>query len=83
MDFISIAEGSHRFLRQLVEDDDFSKIENDGKESFATAVPQQGAAIPFDANVDSAVNGNQPLLSPTAEAELFLLATNFLLCKFI
>lgn len=28
-------------------------------------------------------NSNRPMLSPIAEAELFMLATNFLLCKFI
>jgi hypothetical protein len=51
MDFISLATGSHRLLRQLEQD-------------YATTTSQE----------------TRPLLSPTAEGELFLLATNFLLC---
>jgi adenosine 3'-phospho 5'-phosphosulfate transporter B2 len=50
MDFISLATGSHRLLRQLEQD-------------YATTTSQEA----------------RPLLSPTAEGELFLLATNFLL----
>ena len=53
MDFISLATGSHRLLRQLEQD-----------YTTTTATSQEA----------------RPLLSPTAEGELFLLATNFLLC---
>jgi len=80
MDFISLADSSHRFLRSLVEDDDFARIDNEPKllGGTATLAPE---SIPTEFMSDSGGSSTttQPLLSPTAEAELFLLATNFLL----
>lgn len=54
MDFISLATGSHRLLRQLEQD--------------------------YTTTISATSQETRPLLSPTAEGELFLLATNFLLC---
>lgn len=87
MDFVSLAEGSHRFLRSLVEDDDFARIDNDNNNKVVNAAKAVASAAISTAAPGSIVapdsNSHQPLLSPTAEAELFLLATNFLLCELL
>ena len=73
-DFVEIATSSRRLIaRALAEDDDFTSIEN---EATTTTVLDQVTYDSFSAYTES-----PPLLSKTAEAELYLLATNFLLCK--
>eukprot|EP00978_Attheya_sp_CCMP212_P039640 scaffold207977_cov55-Attheya_sp.AAC.4 len=88
MDFIDLASSSRalidRFLAES-EDDDFSHLSGGGaSHSAAPAAVASGA----QGTADSAYYGgqtsddeNRPLLSPAAETELFMLATNFLLCK--
>jgi len=76
-DFVELATSSHQLLgRVLGEDDDFAKIERDGggAEGGNDSILQQSASSAF-------YTDSTPLLSKTAEAELYLLATNFLLCK--
>ena len=74
-------------------DDDFARIDGE-YESHPTSSSAGAQQVPSSPSSSSSsyyygapedvTNGsiNRPLLSPTAEAELYLLATNFLLCKF-
>ena len=74
-DFVEIATSSRRLIaRALAEDDDFTNIEN---EVTKATVLDQVTSESFS------YTDSPPLLSKTAEAELYLLATNFLLCKFV
>ena len=79
-------------------DDDFARIDGEYHDAAAlqqtamyqsTAVPQQQqqSALPVGdyfspEDLNGAPIGDRPFLSKSAEAELYLLATNFLLCKF-
>ena len=73
-DFVEIATSSRRLIaRALAEDDDFTNIENEATK--ANVLDQ----VTFES---FSYTDSPPLLSKTAEAELYLLATNFLLCKF-
>eukprot|EP00550_Attheya_septentrionalis_P007129 CAMPEP_0198284500 /NCGR_PEP_ID=MMETSP1449-20131203/3959_1 /TAXON_ID=420275 /ORGANISM="Attheya septentrionalis, Strain CCMP2084" /LENGTH=547 /DNA_ID=CAMNT_0043981593 /DNA_START=59 /DNA_END=1702 /DNA_ORIENTATION=- len=86
MDFVDLASSSQaiidRFLAESA-DDDFSHLSGGGSShSAAPAAVASGA----QGTADSAYYGgqtsddeNRPLLSPAAETELFMLATNFLL----
>lgn len=89
MDFVTIAESTspkavHRFLRSLTttaaEDDDFSHLDtshtshHDYKNDSILDITMK--------NTDFDELENTPMFSPAAEAELFMLATNFLLCKY-
>jgi hypothetical protein len=90
MDFITIADTAWRLHRRLSssgEDDDFANISG-GPDSATAAMTTTTAAMQqqqggFTSTSGSMMNGDEPrpLLSPSADAELFLLATNFLLCK--
>lgn len=89
MDFITLANAAHETSRSLLrilsdaEDDDFSHLENAG----------HGNGSPFGGSMMGSSDGlgstaetaamNRPLLSPTAEAALLELSTNFLLCKWL
>jgi len=82
MDFLTLANSAHEttraFLRILTEttaneDDDFTHLENASSEPDAATI----IGTPYPENTME----NRPLLSPTAEAALLELSTNFLLCK--
>lgn len=71
------------------EDDDFAHLAADPSSAEAGADYSSGGlygerpGTPYEQQFGGAVpDSSSPLLSPTAEAELFLLATNFLLCEF-
>lgn len=83
MDFVSLATASHQFLRQLTtttggndsNNDDFTSIAGGGTSSDAsTMLPQQSSVVGEDSS-------HAPILSKAAEAELYMLASNFLLCE--
>lgn len=88
MDFISLAQSTSAkaVQRFLEEDDDFPHLDAQPSSQHGTATMYSDSIIdmtkeaaefsPTDDNIE-----NAPFLSPSAEAELFLLATNFLLCK--
>ena len=88
VDFIDLAN-SHRWLLQRVldgggaADDDFAKIET-GSDTSSSGQSNNAAQQTYYYNYDTVtINGTTspaPLLSKSAEAELYLLATNFLLC---
>eukprot|EP00579_Thalassiosira_antarctica_P012868 CAMPEP_0201939824 /NCGR_PEP_ID=MMETSP0903-20130614/43997_1 /ASSEMBLY_ACC=CAM_ASM_000552 /TAXON_ID=420261 /ORGANISM="Thalassiosira antarctica, Strain CCMP982" /LENGTH=550 /DNA_ID=CAMNT_0048481453 /DNA_START=118 /DNA_END=1767 /DNA_ORIENTATION=+ len=93
MDFITLANAAHEtsrtFARLLtedtaaaVEDDDFSHLENIGVRHSSTS--GAGGSDGYTNNADYGTQDvpqmeNRPLLSPTAEAALLELSTNFLL----
>ena len=92
MDFIDLANDMSAVTQSLLRhltvsqegDDDFARL--DGEYHAAAAQQAVSSAQPQPdgynyAPGDPSVQLKQPLLSPTAEAELYLLATNFLLCK--
>ena len=81
VDFVDLANG-HRYLleRILDADDDFAKIENDYPSQSTTTSVQYYDASQSQSALDSYI-GATPVLSKSAKAELYLLATNFLLCK--
>ena len=83
VDFVDLANG-HRYLlgRILDADDDFAKIENDYP-SQTTTTGVQYYENPSQSALDSYIGGSTPVLSKSAEAELYLLATNFLLCTYL
>jgi hypothetical protein len=69
--------------RRLSEDDDFSYV-SDAANLAQSDPPNKGdfglgSATSFP--VSQGESQTRPFLSPSAEAELFLLASNFLLCK--
>lgn len=78
MDFVTLANSAHETSRSLLrmlteEDDDFTHLENvDGTGTGSTAGESNGMG---------GEDMNRPLLSPTAEAALLELSTNFLLCE--
>ncbi|CAJ1965345.1 unnamed protein product [Cylindrotheca closterium] len=82
VDFVDLANG-HRYLLERIlgaADDDFAKIENDYPASngfqYETTTAQSSQSA-LDSS--SYYTGSTPVLSKSAEAELYLLATNFLL----
>jgi hypothetical protein len=87
MDFINLANTAHETSRYLFrvltesatgEDDDFAHLENVDHTGAA------GSTIGGADGMGTTAGGadlNRPLLSPTAEAALLELSTNFLLCK--
>ena len=88
MDFVSLAEATSfkaisRYLSSA-EDDDFSHLDttHTSNHEFAAndSILEATKSMINTADVETE---NAPMLSPAAEAELFMLATNFLLCKFI
>ena len=73
--------------RYLQEDDDFSHLDtthtshHDASQHNSDSIlDMTKEAAAFDITDDNL--NNPPMLSTSAEAELFLLATNFLLCKY-
>ena len=85
MDFITLANSAHETSRTLLrilttdEDDDFAHIENAGSTSSEAATTAESILGNAEATAPSDIN--RPLLSPTAEAALLELSTNFLLCE--
>lgn len=83
MDFISLAQSTSfkAVRRYLEEDDDFSHLDtthaSHTSDSILDMTKEAAALSTTDDNLE-----NAPMLSPSAEAELYLLATNFLLCKY-
>lgn len=83
MDFITLADSALQLHRKLSggEDDDFTRLESPSSTSQSNAIYESSqTAMPYDTTTLSEEAQTRPLLSPSAEAELFLLATNFLLC---
>lgn len=87
MDFVSLAESTsfraiRRYLYEDTADDDFSHLDtshtshHDEQSDSILDMTKAAAATSMDDQFDY---DNAPMLSQTAEAELFLLATNFLL----
>ena len=76
MDFVTLANAISQTHRYLLEGDgDSSSMHNIAINSPGTSEEFLGA--------ENLPNGSTPpLLSQAAETELFLLATNFLLCKY-
>lgn len=92
MDFVDLANDmsavTQSLLRHLTTaeegDDDFARLDGEYHSSSAhqmAAAPAQQVQGSNAYYEDPTVPLKQPFLSPTAEAELYLLATNFLLCK--
>jgi hypothetical protein len=86
MDFISLAESAWQLHRRLSgEDDDFANLSGGGESTASStgSTHTMGASSYMQDASESLSGASQarPLLSPSAEAELFLLASNFLLCK--
>ena len=89
MDFVSLADGSERLVRAAARHlaASTSGYDDDGVTPAATATavaPLSPEAMPAPSPYSGAgglAAGESPLLSPSAEDELFLLATNFLLCE--
>lgn len=89
MDFISLAEvsSSRNLLRHLASDnadDDFAHLSYAPSDSATDLSSEDHSSNSARGGVTSAEYGSdptaqKPLLSPSAEAELFMLATNFLL----
>eukprot|EP00957_Ditylum_brightwellii_P187148 14253977-Ditylum_brightwellii.AAC.1 len=89
MDFFTLATATstRNLLRYLegndgtAEDDDFTNLYGSSSHTTTThGDSMNGEESSYaGANMDSTLTGNRPLLSPSAEAELYLLATNFLL----
>jgi hypothetical protein len=75
MDFVDLANWQSSIIRQLsaAPDDDFSNLEN--------LSPAEAATAAAGADPTGTLDVSRPFFSKTAEAELYLLATNFLLCK--
>lgn len=80
VDFLDLATTSRWMIQRALgeQDDDFSKIDSDANspdnDSILTQLQEQS-----DSTYQS--TETRPFLSKSAEAELYLLATNFLLCK--
>ena len=89
MDFVSLTDGSERLVRAAARHlaASTSGYDDDGVTPAATATvaaPLSPEAMPAPSPYSGAgglAAGESPLLSPSAEDELFLLATNFLLCE--
>jgi hypothetical protein len=89
MDFITLANAAHDTSRSLLrvltaesEDDDFAHLEN-VEHASAGADTVGGAGTESGATIGGEGMENRPLLSPTAEAALLELSTNFLLCEYL
>jgi hypothetical protein len=92
MDFISLAERTtvKAIARHLVEDDDFEHLDTTHTSNHAESSQYINDSIldvtqrssEFDSFTDQDLQ-NSPILSKVTEAELFFLATNFLLCKYL
>jgi hypothetical protein len=89
-DFLELAQSSRWLLERALndnnnenDDDDFAKLDhsNDNNNNNNIRVGAGEAAFAADATsyYDGAIT--RPFLSKSSEAELYLLATNFLLCK--
>lgn len=83
MDFVSLAEATSikaisRYLSS-VEDDDFSHLDTTHTSNHDIANDSILEATKSMINTADVETENAPMLSPAAEAELFMLATNFLL----
>ena len=98
MDFVTIAESTspkaiHRFLRSLStttaaaaaanEDDDFSNLDTSHTSHHAFSSSSDSILDITMQNTNLDDLENTPIFSPAAEAELFMLATNFLLCEYV
>lgn len=84
VDFVDLANG-HRYLlgRILDADDDFAKIDYPSQPQQASSTTAYyDATSQSQSPMDYAYVGSTPVLSKSAEAELYLLATNFLLCTY-
>ena len=74
MDFVEWAETAQWLAgRVLAMDDDFAKLDNYDQ-------PQSSYTSVGDTSYYSESVAARPFLNKTSEAELYLLATNFLLC---
>lgn len=79
-DFIELATSSRQLIeRALAEDDDFAKLDGNDGSGATNSGAFAGVDFPGAGAVAYAAEST-PILSKTAEAELYLLATNFLLC---
>ena len=77
MDFISVASSldhPERQLRRLME----TMLGSNDNHTMTTNVTTSSSSSSSSSGMK-----HSPLLSPAAEAELFMLATNFLLCTYI
>ena len=96
MDFVTLASATapRRLLRHLAsaaaEDDDFTHlapppVAEAGADYASGGLYGEAPGTPYEQQLGKSGAGvpgsSSPLLSPSAEAELFMLATNFLLCK--
>jgi hypothetical protein len=92
MDFISLATASHRFLRELTggdnnNNDDFTSITGGGGSTSSDPSSLMGSSnggsgmTMGSSQAIPDVGAHAPILSKTAEAELYLVASNFLLCE--
>jgi len=86
MDFVEWAESSRWLLQRVmsVADDDFAKLENDipndiPSGSMSNAYTAASYSSPMSTYASEVAT--RPFLNKTSEAELYLLATNFLLCE--
>ena len=93
MDFISIAESTSlkALRRYLQEDDDFSHLDttHTSHHDDGSGYSQQNSDSILDMTKEAAAFAttddtleHSPIFSASAESELFLLATNFLLCEY-
>lgn len=90
MDFITLAQiiYSRGTSRSLSEDDDFEHLDttHSSHQEISSAVTINDSILDAQVNeFETTLNvdlQNTPMLSQAAEAELFFIATNFLLCKF-
>jgi hypothetical protein len=85
MDFMDLANWQSSIIRQLsaAPDDDFSNLENISPAAGVSFDPvgyDPVTAAGTDSPLDT-LDVSRPFFSQTAEAELYMLATNFLLCK--
>ena len=86
VDFIDLANGHRQLLQRLLDggDDDFAKMENEYSYSSSSGIrndnPSSSSMTSQQQSYGSEATAPAPLLSKSAEAELYLLATNFLLC---
>ena len=81
VDFLDVATSSRWIIDRMLGDagdDDFAQL--DTPSSSSGAIHESGANYYADAS-PAAMASTRPFLSKSAEAELYLLATNFLLCK--
>ena len=86
MDFVQLAEATsikavRRYL-QSYEDDDFSHLDTTHTSNHEIANDSILAVTKSMINTADVETENPPMLSPVAETELFMLATNFLLCTY-